>query len=59
MPEIDPKTGQNIHDMTCRNRNCDGKKVLEARGAPGVHRYQCMKCHFSWGVPTGGGVDLG
>ncbi len=56
-------TDRKKHNMKCKNRNCDGMEVYELDIPPiknsGRHVYECTKCHTTWGVHTGGSVDLG
>lgn len=49
------------HNMKCKNKNCDSITVIEVPvpQAPGRHLYQCTKCRTTWGVNTGGAIDLG
>jgi hypothetical protein len=49
------------HNMRCRNKGCDSMEVFEIPmpSNTGRHVYQCVKCHTTWGVTTGGCVDLG
>lgn len=49
------------HHMKCKNQNCDSITVVEVNlpNNAGRHMYRCVKCHTSWGVLTGGSVDLG
>lgn len=49
------------HNMRCKNKGCDSMEVYEitAPGMAGRHLYRCVKCHTTWGVVTGGAVDLG
>ncbi len=49
------------HFMRCKNQNCDSIEVVEVQmpNNPGRHLYRCVKCHTSWGVSTGGSIDLG
>ena len=48
------------HNIRCRNKNCTSIEVFEIEGVsrPGTHMYRCVKCHTTWGVQTGGGIDL-
>ena len=47
--------------MKCKNEGCDSIEVIEVQTPPGTgrHVYSCVKCHTTWGVLTGGGIDLG
>lgn len=49
------------HNMRCKNKNCDSIEVFEIQypNSGGRHMYRCVKCHTTWGVLTGGSVDLG
>lgn len=72
MPPIDPSgttpglaapttpESPRVH-MKCKRPECDSILATEIRhpGTVGGRRlYQCVKCHTSWGVNTGGPVDL-
>jgi hypothetical protein len=51
-----------VHNMRCKNKgNCDSMEVTEIvmPGGTGRHVYRCVKCNTTWGVVTGGSVDLG
>ncbi len=50
-----------IHNMRCKNTGCDSMQVTEMKipGLAGRHVYRCVKCNTTWGVVTGGSVDLG
>lgn len=50
-----------VHNMKCKNKNCDSITVVEVQypNSSGRRMYRCTKCHTSWGVPVGGAVDLG
>lgn len=61
-PGLQPQTEEpKRHNMRCKNKGCDSMEVYEitAAGNAGRHIYRCVKCHTTWGVVTGGGVDLG
>lgn len=48
-------------NMRCKRPECDSITVVEVRhpGSVGGRRlYRCVRCHTSWGVLTGGPVDL-
>ena len=49
------------HNMRCKNKGCDSMEVFEMNipNNAGRHVYSCVKCHTTWGVQTGGAVDLG
>jgi transposase-like protein len=55
-----PEEPKHLH-MKCKNPSCDSISVVEVHlpNNPGRHLYRCVKCHTSWGVMTGGSVDLG
>lgn len=47
--------------MKCKRPDCDSILAIEVKhpGTTGGRRlYQCAKCRTSWGVNTGGAVDL-
>jgi hypothetical protein len=48
-------------NMRCKNKGCDSMEVHEMPmpANTGRHIYRCIKCHTTWGVVTGGSVDLG
>lgn len=48
------------HNMKCKNKNCDSITVVEIQMPhnDGRHMYRCVKCHTTWGVMTGGAVNL-
>lgn len=56
-----PKPDEPVqHNMKCKNKNCDSINVIEIPTGGGARRmYRCVKCHTSWGVLTGGSIDLG
>jgi hypothetical protein len=47
--------------MRCKNRNCNSIEAVEIflPHNTGRHMYQCVSSHTSWGVATGGPIDLG
>lgn len=48
-------------NMKCKRPECDSMRVVEVLhpgAAAGRRLYRCIKCHTSWGVLTGGPVDL-
>lgn len=50
---------QKQHNMKCKNANCDSNLAVEVNiGQPHSRVYRCVKCHRSWGVVVGGGVNL-
>jgi len=46
-------------NLRCRNSGCDSMTAIEVTppGTPG-HRYQCTRCKNTWGINTGGSLDL-
>ncbi len=53
---VEPKK----HNMRCKNKDCPSIEVHEINaGMPGRHLYRCVKCHTTWGVVTGGSINLG
>jgi len=48
-------------NLRCKNRNCDSIQAIEIPmpANTGRHLYQCVSCHTTWGVATGGSIDLG
>lgn len=47
--------------IRCKRNGCDSINAIEVKhpGSPSGRRlYQCVKCRTSWGVNTGGPVDL-
>ncbi len=47
--------------MKCKRPECPSNQVIEVKqpgAVRGQHLYRCVKCHTSWGVNTGGPVDL-
>ncbi len=62
MPD-EPKTMKDlpVHNMHCKNQSCDSMQVVELPypARTGTHLYRCIKCNTTWGVPTGGSVDIG
>lgn len=47
--------------MKCRNEACDSMYVIEIapHGSAGHRRlYQCVKCRRTFGVGTGGNIDI-
>lgn len=47
--------------MKCKRPECDSILAIEVKhpGTVGGRRlYQCAKCKTSWGVNTGGAVDI-
>jgi hypothetical protein len=52
---------QKTLNMRCKNKGCDSIEVVEmmAPNNVGRHIYRCVKCNTTWGVMTGGSVDLG
>lgn len=50
-----------ILNMKCKRPECLSMQALEVKhpgSAAGRRLYRCVKCHTSWGVNTGGPVDL-
>jgi hypothetical protein len=61
-PGLTPQAPEpKIHNMRCKNKNCDSMQVTEMviPGMAGRHMYRCIKCNTTWGVVTGGSVDFG
>lgn len=57
-----PVTPENptVH-MKCKRPECDSIVAIEVKypgAVAGRRLYQCAKCKASWGVNTGGPVDL-
>jgi transposase-like protein len=48
-------------NIRCKNKSCDSIEVVEIQipNNGGRHLYRCVKCNTTWGVVTGGSVDLG
>jgi len=50
-----------IH-IRCKNPQCDSILAIEIKVAgqenSGHHLYQCCKCKRTWGIATGGAVNL-
>jgi hypothetical protein len=47
--------------IRCKRPECDSILAIEVKhpgAASGRRLYQCVKCKISWGVTTGGPVDL-
>lgn len=47
--------------MKCKRPECDSNIAIEVKiptSASGRRLYQCVKCKVSWGINTGGPVDL-
>ena len=46
--------------MKCKRPECKSNEVVEVRhpGSASRRLYRCVKCHTSWGIMTGGPVDL-
>ncbi len=62
-PGLQPGTEEPVvHNMRCKNKNCDSITVttlpipLEASG--GRRMYRCTKCNTTWGVQVGGSIDI-
>jgi len=49
------------HHIKCKREGCDSILAIEIKipNSGGRHLYQCVKCHTTWGINTGGGIDLG
>ncbi len=57
VPPTEPELAR--HNMKCKNKNCDSIQVFEIpMNMGGRHMYRCVKCHTTWGVMTGGSVDI-
>jgi len=54
------KEPKQVH-MKCKSDNCDSILAVEVElpGQAGSHVYRCVKCHRTWGIRTGGSIDLG
>ncbi len=55
-----PAEPPKIH-MKCKRPECGSNLAVEVQhpgSATGRHLYRCVKCHTSWGINTGGPVDL-
>ncbi len=50
-----------VVNWRCKNQKCDSMQATEIPmpGNTGRHIYRCIKCNTTWGVQTGGGIDLG
>ena len=61
-PGLKPTVEEPDHlHMRCKSHpNCDSMLAIEVKipGQSGAHTYRCIKCHRTWGVRTGGGIDL-
>lgn len=46
--------------MRCKNSNCDSILAIEIKAGAmvGHHLYQCVRCRMTWGVATGGAIEL-
>lgn len=61
-PGLVPKVEEQPRlNMRCKNKNCTSMQVTEMKipGMVGRHVYRCVECNTTWGVVTGGAVDLG
>ena len=48
-------------NMKCKRSDCDSITAIDVahpQSLSGRHMYQCVKCRTSWGVNTGGSIDL-
>lgn len=54
-----PPATPTVH-MRCKRPECDSIVAIEVKhpGMGGRRLYQCVKCKTSWGVNTGGPVDI-
>jgi hypothetical protein len=51
---------ETIH-LRCKRDGCDSILAIEVKhpgSAAGRRMFRCVKCHTSWGIHTGGPVDL-
>jgi transposase-like protein len=47
--------------MKCKRPGCDSTQAIEVMhpgSASGRRMYRCVKCKQTWGVSTGGPIDL-
>ena len=62
-PGVIPETKDpdEVH-IKCKSDGCDSIRAIEVKHAgqaPGTHMYRCIQCNRTWGIRTGGGIDLG
>ncbi len=62
-PGVQPQVKEpKKHFMKCKNKDCAGVEVYEMNipglAGAGTHVYRCVKCNLTWGVATGGAVNL-
>ena len=60
-PGLKPKVDEPKHiHLKCKSDTCDSILAFEMDipGQTGAHTYQCVKCHRTWGIRTGGGIDI-